>query len=133
MLEILSRVRDRDIYIITKLSPEQYSSTKIKIKEISGEIEPLNEYENAVMVFDDTLSSSNSRYKDQFFIRGRHNNFGIYYLPQSYLDLPKRTIRNYSNKLILFIQTLKDIENKYRDVGGYDMNYDEFKELCRKS
>ena len=21
----------------------------------------------------------------------------------------------------------------YRDVGGYDMSYDEFKELCRKS
>ena len=47
--------------------------------------------------------------------------------------MPKRTIRKNSNKIILFIQTLKDIEQKYRDVAGYDMNYRERKELCRKS
>ena len=35
--------------------------------------------------------------------------------------------------MFLFIQTLKDIENLYREVAGYDMSYDEFKELCRKS
>ena len=28
---------------------------------------------------------------------------------------------------------MKDIENIYKDVGGYDMSYDEFKQLCRKS
>ena len=133
MLKILSRMIDRDIYIITKSPPEQYTNSEIKIKEISDEIKPLNEYVNGVMVFDDILGSSNSRFIDQFFIRGRHNNLDIYYLSQSYFDLPKRTIRNNSNKIILFNQTLKDIEHIYRDVAGYDMNYEEFKELCRKS
>ena len=33
----------------------------------------------------------------------------------------------------MFNQTLKDIEHIYRDVAGYDMSYDEFEELCRKS
>ena len=47
--------------------------------------------------------------------------------------MPKRTIRNNSNKIILFNQTLKDIEYLYGDVAGYEMNYDEFKEICRKS
>ena len=47
--------------------------------------------------------------------------------------MPKRTIRIFSNKIILFNQTLKDIEHIYRDVAGYDMNYDEFKDSCRKS
>ena len=47
--------------------------------------------------------------------------------------MPKRTIRNNSNKIILFNQTLKDIEHIYRDVAGYDMIYDEFKDLCGKS
>ena len=47
--------------------------------------------------------------------------------------MPKRTIRNNSNKIILFNQTLKDSEHIYRDVAGYDMNYDKFKELCKKS
>ena len=133
MLKILSRIPDRDIYIITKSPPEQYSNSKIKIKEISDEIKPLSEYANGIIVFDDILGLSNSRFIDQFFIRGRHNNLDIYYLSQSYFDLPKRTIRNNSNKFILFNQTLKDIEHIYRDVAGYDMNYDEFKELCRKS
>ena len=133
MLKILSRMIDRDIYIITKSPPEQYTNSKIKIKEITDEIKPLNEYENGIIVFDDVLGSSNSRFIDQFFIRGRHNNLDIYYLSQSYFDLPKRTIRNNSNKIILFNQTLKDIEHIYRDVAGYDMIYDEFKELCRKS
>ena len=63
----------------------------------------------------------------------KHNNLDIYYLSQSYFDLPKGTIRNNSNKIILFNQTLKDIEHIYRDVAGYDMNCDEFKYLCRKS
>ena len=47
--------------------------------------------------------------------------------------MPKRRIRITSNKIILFNQTLKDVEHIYRDVAGYDMNYDEFKELFRKS
>ena len=133
MLKVLSRIPNRDIYIITKSPPELYSNSEIEIKEISEEMKPLNEYENGIMVFDDILGSSNSRFIDQFFIRGRHNNLDIYYLSQSYFDLPKRTIRNNSNKIILFNQTLKDFEHIYRDVSGFDMNYDEFKELCRKS
>ena len=47
--------------------------------------------------------------------------------------MPKRTIRNNSNKTVLFNRTIKDIEHKYRDIAGYGMSYDEFKELCRKS
>ena len=134
MLKILSGITDRDIYIITKSPPEQYTNAKTKIKEISDEIKPLSEYENGgIIVFDDILGSSNSRFIDQIFIRGRHKNLDIYFLSQSYFDLPKRTIRNNSNKIILFNQTLKDIEHIYRDVAGYDMNYDEFKEFCRKS
>ena len=131
LLKILSRLPNRDIYIITKSPPQHYSNTKIK--EIREEIKPLNEYENAIIVFDDILGSSYSRYIDQFSMEGRHNNLDIYYLSQSYFESPKRSIRNNSNKIILFNQTLKDIENIYRDVGGYDMIYDEFKELCRKS
>ena len=61
MLKTLSRIPDRDIYIITKSPPEQNPNSKIKIKEIGDEIKPLNEYENGIIVFEDILSSSNSR------------------------------------------------------------------------
>ena len=133
MLKTLSRIPDRDIYIITKSPPEQYTNSKIKTKEIGDEIKPLNEYENGNIVFDDILGSSNSRFIDQFFIRGRHDNLDIYYLSQSYFDLPKRYLGKNSIKIFLFNQMVKDIEQIYRDVAGYDMNFDEFKKLCRKS
>ena len=35
--------------------------------------------------------------------------------------------------IILPNQTIKDIKNLYRDVGGYDMSYDEFDKDCRES
>ena len=111
MLEILPRIPDRDFYKITQSPPEQYSISKIKIKETGQEIKPLNEYENAIIAFDDILGSSSSRYIDRFFIRGRRNELHFYYLSQSYFDSPKRTIRISSNKIILFNQFLKDIEN----------------------
>ena len=90
MLKILSRSPDRDINTIIKSPPEQHSNSEIKIKEIGEEIKPLNENDNAIIVFDDILGSSNSKYIDQFFIRRRHNNLD-FYLSQCFFDLPKRT------------------------------------------
>ena len=133
LLKVLSRLPNWDVYITTKSPRDQYSNSKIKVKEVSAEIKPVSEYENGIIVFDDILGSSNSKFIDQYFIRGRQNNLDIYYLLQSYFDLPKRTIRNNSIKIILFNQTLKDIGHIYRDVAGYDINYAELKELCRKS
>ena len=52
MLKILSRISDRVIYIITKSPPEQYTISKIKIKDKGDEIKPLNEYQNGIIVFD---------------------------------------------------------------------------------
>ena len=52
--------------------------------------------------------------------------------------MPKRPFGKNTN-LFLFNQRLKDNEHIYiyiyiyRDVAGYDMSYDEIKELCRKS
>ena len=134
MLKNLSRTQlDRDIYTITKSPPEQYSNSKSKIKERSDEIKPLNEYRNSIIIFDDVLGSSKSRDVNQFFVRGRHNNLGFYYLSHYYFDLSKRIIRENSNKVILFAQTLKDFEHIYRDASGYDMGYDELKHLCRRA
>ena len=133
MLKTLSRMPDRNIYIFTKSPPEKYTNSKIKIKEINDEFKHLNEYENGIIGFDGFLGSSSNRFLDQFFIRGRHNNLDIYYLSQSYFDLPKRTIGEKSIKTLLFNQTKKDMEHIYRDVAGFDKSYDEFKKLCRKS
>ena len=124
MFRILSRIPDREIYITSESPLEQYSNAKIK-KKIGEDIKSLNYFENGIIIFDDILGEN----IDQFFIRGRHNNIDIYYRSQFCFDLPKRSIRNNSQKIFLFNQTLKYIENIYRDVGGYDMSYDEFRQL----
>ena len=80
MLEIPSRMPDRDIYIFNKLPPEQYFNSKIKTKELREKIELLSDYENAMIYSDDILRTSNSKHKDQFFIGGRHNNLDIIFI-----------------------------------------------------
>ena len=90
----------------------------------------LEEYRGCCVVFDDMLDS-NQKLIEQFFTRGRHKLCDVYYLCQSYFDAPKKTVRNNSNIIILFQQTLNDVEHIHRDIAGFDMSYEEFKSLCR--
>ena len=124
---------EQKICIITR-SPEQYN--KIEIEDVSVEEDlgdkSIQDFQNCCVVFDDMLES-NQKLIDPFFTRGRHNDLDVYYLSHSYFDLPKRTIRNNSNIIILFQQTLKDVEHIYRDIAGFDMSNDEFKSLCREA
>ena len=68
-----------------------------------------------------------------FFTRGRHQNFDIYYISQSYFHLTKNTIRINSEIIILYKQTLRDIVLLFHDITGLDMNLAEWKKLCRKA
>ena len=124
---------EQQIKIITR-SPEQYSNSEIEEIEVEEDLEDrtIQDFQNGCIVFDDMLDS-NQNLIDPFFTRGRHNDLDVYYLSQSYFDLPKRTIRNNSNIIMLFQQTLKDVEHIYRDLAGFDMSYDEFNSLCRDS
>ena len=70
---------------------------------------------------------------DEFFTRGRHEDLDVYYISPSYFALPRQSIRNNSDRLILFKQTLRDVQSMYYDIGAYDMKYDEFKEMCHKA
>ena len=101
--------------------------------QTSDEIEPLANYENSTVVFDDMLLSKQESNFDLFFTRRRHNSIDIYHISQSYFQLPKKTIRNYSNINIFFKQTLRDIILLIHDKAGLDMNLEEWKQLCRKA
>ena len=81
---------NRDTHIITKTPPEHYSNSKSKNKKIGEKIRYLNDYEKAIIVFDDILSTTNSRYVYQLVMKGRLNNLDFYYLSQSVFDLSKK-------------------------------------------
>ena len=121
--------KQEPILIITK-SLNQYPNIKA---QTSDEIQALNKYQNSIVVFDDLLLSKQESNIDLFFTRGRHNNIDTYHISQSYFLLPKNTIRNNSNIIILSKQTLRDIILLFHDMAGLDMNLEEWKQLCRKA
>ena len=122
---------EKQIRIITR-SPEQYENIDMQGIEVEENVGDLEEYRGCCVVFDDMLDS-NQKLIDPFFTRGRHKSCDVYYLCQSYFDAPKKTVRNNSNIIILFQQTLKDVEHIHRDISGFDMSYEEFKSLCREA
>ena len=126
MLKILEKIGNkRPIHRIT-ISPNHNPNYKTSI-----EIKPINKYKGSVVIFDDMLGARNSSQLDEFFTRGRHEDLDVYYISQSYFGLPRQSIRKNSDRLILFKQTLRDVQSKYHDIGAFDMIYDEFKEMCR--
>ena len=128
MLKVLEKIgNQRPIHIITR-SPNQYPNYKT-----STEIKPVNKYKGSVVIFDDMLGAKTSSLIDEFFTRGRHEDLDVYYISQNYFTLPRQSIRNNSDRLILFKQTLRDVQNMYYDIGAYDMKHDEFKEMCHKA
>ena len=128
MLKILEKMDNkRPIHIITR-SPNQYP-----IYKTSTDIKPINKYKGSIVIFDDMLGVRNSSQIDEFFTRGRHEDLDVHYISQSYFALPRQSIRNNSDILILFKQTLRDVRSMYYDIGAYDMNYDEFKLMCHKA
>ena len=130
---------EKQIRIITR-SPEQYEFAELRAElcidnggvSVEENVGDLEEYRGCCVVFDDMLDS-NQKLIDPFFTRGRHKSCDVYYLCQSYFDAPKKTVRNNSNIIILFQQTLKDVEHIHRDISGFDMSYEEFKSLCREA
>ena len=126
MLKVLEKIGNkRPNHIITR-SPNQYPNYKT-----NTEIKPKHKYKGSVVIFDDMLGARNSSQVDEFFTRGRHEHLDVYYINQSYFALPRQSIRNNSDRLILFKQTLRDVQSMYHDIGAFDMIYDEFKEMCR--
>ena len=107
---------------ITTRSPEQYENIQLENVSVEEDLEDrtIQDFQNCCVVFDDMLDS-NQKLIDPFFTRGRQNDLDVFYLSQSNFDLPKRTIRNNSNIIILFQQTLKDVEHIYRDIAGFDV------------
>ena len=121
--------KQEPIFLITK-SLNQYPIIKA---QTSDDIQTLANYEACIVPFDDTLLAEHKSNFDLFSTRGRHRKIDIYYISQNYFHLPKETIRNNSNKIILFKQTLIDIMLKFHDIAGLDMNMGEWKQLCRKA
>ena len=69
------RLQKQEPFLMKTKSLNQYPNIKAKT---SDEIQPLNEYENSTVVFDDMLPSKRESNNILFFTRGRHNIIDIH-------------------------------------------------------
>ena len=76
------------------------------------------------------LGARNSSQRDDFYTRGIHEDLSVFYVSQSYFGLPRQSIRNNTERLILLKQTLRDVQSMYYDIGAWDVKYGVFREMC---
>ena len=79
------------------------------------------------------LGARNNSQMNDFYTRIRQGNLEVYYISRSYFALPRQSIRNNCDRLILFKQTLIDVESIYYDIGAYDIKNGEFRERCHEA
>jgi hypothetical protein len=92
----------------------------------------LNPSEKNLLVLDDCFLGKQNK-AEAYYTRGRHNNCDTLYISQNYFRLPRQTIRENSNFIILFPQDAKNLNHIYLDHCSSDgISKDEFKEFCKK-
>ena len=91
----------------------------------------LNAEEKNLLILDDCFLGKQNK-AEAYYTRGRHNNCDTFYIAQNYFRLPRHSIRENANIIILFPQDTKNLTHIHADHCGDDMPLDEFKKFCRK-
>ena len=61
---------------------------------------------------------------ESYYTRGRHSNCDTIYISQNYFELPRQTVRENSNIIVLFPQDAKNINHVHADHCS-DISIDE--------
>ena len=91
----------------------------------------LNAEERNLLILDDCFLGKQNK-AEAYYTRGRHNNCDTFYISQNYFRLPRQTIRENANFLILFPQDAKNLVHIHADHCDDDMSLEEFKKFCRR-
>ena len=90
----------------------------------------LNVLEKNLLILDDCFLGRQNK-AEAYYTRGRHNNCDTLYISQNYFRLPRQTIRENANFIILFPQDAKNLNHIYTDHCSSDMSKEEFKTFCK--
>ena len=91
----------------------------------------LNVNEKNLLILDDCFLGPQNK-AEAYYTRGRHNNCDTFYISQNYFRLPRQTIRENANFIVLFSQDAKNLTHIHADHCDDDMSFQEFKTFCRK-
>ena len=128
---------DGELLPINELCETFASATKPKGKitiiavnkpEFIPHPDQLNSKKKNLCIFDDVLEQRQNIIS--YFTKGRHNSCQSIYISQSYMHVPKGTIRNNCNFLILFKLDPTDVNNIHEQIVKGDMTLLEFRQLC---
>ena len=90
----------------------------------------LNVHDKNLLILDDCYLGRQNKI-EAYYSRGRHNNCDTFYISQNYFRLPRQTIRENANFIILFSQDSKNLNHIHADHCNDDMTIGEFKSFCR--
>ena len=83
-----------------------------------------------VLVLDDVLLGPQNKIEDMY-TRGRHNGVDTFYLAQNYFKIPRQTVRENANFIVLFPQDMKNLNHIYNDhCSGDGISCTEFHDFC---
>lgn len=89
-----------------------------------------DERKKNILVLDDVLLGPQNKIEDMY-TRGRHNGIDTFYLAQNYFKLPRQTVRENSNFIVLFPQDMKNLNHIYNDhCSGDGISCDQFRDFC---
>ena len=83
-----------------------------------------------LLILDDCFLGRQNK-AEAYYTRGRHNNCDTIFLSQNYFRLPRQTIRENCNFLMLFQQDAKNISHIHADHCS-DIPLTEFKTFCKE-
>ena len=86
--------------------------------------------EKNLLILDDCFLGPQNK-AEAYYTRGRHNNCDTFYISQNYFRLPRQTIRENANFIVLFSQDAKNLMHIHADHCDDDMSLKEFKLFCR--
>ena len=84
-----------------------------------------------LLILDDCFLGRQNK-AEAYYTRGRHNSCDTLYISQNYFRLPRQTIRENSNLIILFPQDVKNLNHIHTDHCSTDIPLSEFKDFCKK-
>ena len=90
----------------------------------------LNVNEKNLLILDDCFLGPQNK-AEAYYTRGRHNNCDTY-ISQNYFRLPRQTIRENANIIVLFSQDAKTLMYIHADHCDDDISLNEFKAFCRE-
>ena len=83
-----------------------------------------------VLVLDDVLLGPQNKIEDMY-TRGRHNGVDTFYIAQNYFKLPRQTVRENANFIVLFAQDMKNLNHIYHDhCSGDGISCQQFHAFC---